>query len=165
MLCSINHHAKKVYCVVEVHLATLRNSAPCGQKWRASYSGHFNHLNAELNPICYLPALLGAHHIFHVSGLRVNQGKERHTVAITQIADRAQEPGGTLIRRKRPLVPARNQIPILCCPVRRNRLSYPGISRKNHRCYYTAYSKHEMNAKNIYISLHTSALNTQKPKG
>ena len=27
-----------------------------------------NHLNAELNPICHLLALLGAHHIFHVSG-------------------------------------------------------------------------------------------------
>ena len=25
----------------------------------------------ELNPICHLLALLGAHHIFHVSGLRV----------------------------------------------------------------------------------------------
>ena len=32
----------------------------------------FNPLNAELNPICHLLALLGAHHIFHVSGLRVN---------------------------------------------------------------------------------------------
>jgi hypothetical protein len=32
----------------------------------------FNTLNAELNPICHLMALLGAHHIFHVSGLRVN---------------------------------------------------------------------------------------------
>jgi len=31
-----------------------------------------NTLNAELNPICHLLALLGAHHIFHVSGLRVN---------------------------------------------------------------------------------------------
>jgi hypothetical protein len=31
----------------------------------------FNLLNAELNPICHLLALLGAHHIFHVSGLRV----------------------------------------------------------------------------------------------
>jgi len=28
-------------------------------------------LNAQLNPICHLLALLGAHHIFHVSGLRV----------------------------------------------------------------------------------------------
>ena len=27
--------------------------------------------NAELNPICHLLALLGAHHIFHVNGLRV----------------------------------------------------------------------------------------------
>jgi hypothetical protein len=33
---------------------------------------HINTLNAELNPICHLPALLGAHHIFHVIGLRVN---------------------------------------------------------------------------------------------
>ena len=32
----------------------------------------FNSLNAELNPICHLLALLGAHHIFHVRGLRVN---------------------------------------------------------------------------------------------
>ena len=31
-----------------------------------------NPLNAESNPICHLLALLGAHHIFHVSGLRVN---------------------------------------------------------------------------------------------
>jgi hypothetical protein len=30
-----------------------------------------NPLNAELNPIYHLLALLGAHHIFHVSGLRV----------------------------------------------------------------------------------------------
>ena len=30
-----------------------------------------NPLNAELNPICHLLALLGAHLIFHVSGLRV----------------------------------------------------------------------------------------------
>ena len=28
--------------------------------------------NAELNPICHLPALLGAHHILHVSRIRVN---------------------------------------------------------------------------------------------
>jgi len=33
----------------------------------------FNPLNAELNPICHLLALLGPHHIFHVSGLRVNE--------------------------------------------------------------------------------------------
>jgi ABC-type uncharacterized transport system permease subunit len=32
----------------------------------------FNHLIAELNPICYLLALSGAHHFLHVSRLRVN---------------------------------------------------------------------------------------------
>ena len=30
-----------------------------------------NPLNPELNPICYLLALLGAHHFFHVSRIRV----------------------------------------------------------------------------------------------
>jgi len=31
----------------------------------------FNPLNAELNPICYLLALLGAHHFLHVSRITV----------------------------------------------------------------------------------------------
>ena len=31
-----------------------------------------NTLNAELNPISHLLALLGAHHILHVSRIRVN---------------------------------------------------------------------------------------------
>ena len=31
-----------------------------------------NPLNAELNPIRHLPALVGARHIFHVSWIRVN---------------------------------------------------------------------------------------------
>ena len=39
--------------------------------WSETCWGTFNPLNAELNPICHLLALLGAHHIFHVSGLRV----------------------------------------------------------------------------------------------
>jgi hypothetical protein len=34
----------------------------------------FNHLNAKLNPICHLLALLGAHHILDVSRIRVNTG-------------------------------------------------------------------------------------------
>ena len=32
----------------------------------------FNPLNAKLNPFCHLLALLGAHHILHVSRIRVN---------------------------------------------------------------------------------------------
>jgi len=42
----------------------------------------FKHLvnpsNAELNPICYLLALLGAHHILHVSRIRVNARNVEH---------------------------------------------------------------------------------------
>jgi len=34
-------------------------------------TGRLNPLNAELNPICHLLALLGAHHILHVSRIRV----------------------------------------------------------------------------------------------
>jgi hypothetical protein len=34
-----------------------------------------NPLNAELNPIYHLLALLGAHHILHVSRMRVKQFK------------------------------------------------------------------------------------------
>jgi hypothetical protein len=33
---------------------------------------HFNPLNAKLNPICHLLALLGAHHNLPVSRIRVN---------------------------------------------------------------------------------------------
>ena len=33
---------------------------------------HLNPLNAELNPICHLLALLGAQHMLHVSRIRVN---------------------------------------------------------------------------------------------
>ena len=33
---------------------------------------YLNPLNAELNPICHLLALLGAHHILHVSRIWVN---------------------------------------------------------------------------------------------
>jgi hypothetical protein len=35
-----------------------------------------NPLNAELNFICHLLALLGAHHILHVSRIRVNSFHE-----------------------------------------------------------------------------------------
>ena len=35
------------------------------------YRIFFNPLNAKLNPICHLLALLGAHHIHHVSRVRV----------------------------------------------------------------------------------------------
>jgi hypothetical protein len=46
-----------------------------------NFSFVFNPLNAELNPICHLLALLEARHIFHVSGLR---GNLTFTFSVTQ---------------------------------------------------------------------------------
>jgi hypothetical protein len=39
---------------------------------RFIWSAYFKPLNAELKHICHLLALLGAHHILHVSRIRVN---------------------------------------------------------------------------------------------
>ena len=48
--------------ILNVYKATLHS-------WRAE--SHLNPLNDKLNPICCLPALLGAHHFLHVSRIRV----------------------------------------------------------------------------------------------
>ena len=40
-------------------------------EWRKLHNAVLNPLNPELNPICYLLALLGAHHFLHVSSIRV----------------------------------------------------------------------------------------------
>jgi hypothetical protein len=45
-----------------------------------SYQNFFNPLNAKLNPICHLVALLGAHFIFHVSRIRVNYTDQIHNI-------------------------------------------------------------------------------------
>jgi len=44
---------------------------------RNNMNTYFNPLNAELNPICYLLALLGAHHFLHVSRIRVKSSTLR----------------------------------------------------------------------------------------
>jgi hypothetical protein len=49
----------------------------CSQRTELPWK--LNPLNAELNPICHLLALLGAHLIFHVSSIRVKQLYSRHT--------------------------------------------------------------------------------------
>jgi len=47
--------------------------APAGTRTpNCGVSGLLNPLNAKLNPICHLLAMLGAHPILHVSRLRVN---------------------------------------------------------------------------------------------
>ena len=43
-----------------------------------------NPLNAKLNPICHLLALLGAHHILHVSRIRVKAIKSVQAFKNTQ---------------------------------------------------------------------------------
>ena len=45
----------------------------CELAWKCM----INPLNAELNPICHLLALLGAHHILHVSSVRVKMDDVR----------------------------------------------------------------------------------------
>ena len=55
--------------------ATFRLVAQClnqlGHRVPACQGQRINPLNAELNPICYLLALLGPHHFLHVSRIRV----------------------------------------------------------------------------------------------
>jgi hypothetical protein len=43
-------------------------------------SSNTNSSNAELNPICHLLALVGAHHILHVSRIRVKRVALQHAV-------------------------------------------------------------------------------------
>ena len=40
-------------------------------EWRKLHNKELNPLNPELNPICYLLALVGAHHFLHFSRIRV----------------------------------------------------------------------------------------------
>ena len=47
------------------------NSDEVIKEWGKLHNEVLNPLNPELNPICYLLALLGAHHFFHVSRIRV----------------------------------------------------------------------------------------------
>jgi len=75
---------RPTYCFTIRLLSTSRRSVPrlCGYSDPISISYTFdgnlsretkiNPLNAELNPISHLLALLRAHHILHVSGIRVN---------------------------------------------------------------------------------------------
>jgi hypothetical protein len=45
----------------------------------------FNPLNVELNRICHLLALLGAHHILHVSGMRVKHALRKTSKAFSSV--------------------------------------------------------------------------------
>ena len=69
----IKFFAKEGLTPIEIHSKFIKvygDSSPSFstiKKWAAE----FNPLNPELNPICYLVALLGTHHFLHVSSIRV----------------------------------------------------------------------------------------------
>ena len=54
------------------------------------YLRGMNPLNAELNPICQLLALLGAHHILHVSRIRVKVCRAERRSLLMQRKDSGQ---------------------------------------------------------------------------
>jgi hypothetical protein len=55
-------------------------------KWQCMQpENFFNPLNAELNPTCHLLALLEAHHILHISRIRVNEDSVHWWSAVTCI--------------------------------------------------------------------------------
>jgi len=66
------------------YTAISRQNILSGQKKLQRYHIHLqlNPLNAELNPICYLLALLGAHHFLHVSRIRVNTYKKGNAIPL-----------------------------------------------------------------------------------
>jgi len=76
-----------MYCMVVNVIKGTENLKPSllGSRWNLNCSdieGLTNPLNAKLNPICHLLALLGAHHILHVSRIWVNYRINRsHTLA------------------------------------------------------------------------------------
>ena len=76
-------HAKFAFCMCVCVCVTRKRIGLGTLKWYMSNLGYdlkyfdpfctllINPLNAELNPICCLLALLGAHHFLHVSRIRV----------------------------------------------------------------------------------------------
>jgi len=56
---------------ISLVLAITQQEGTLTLSFNCYYLSLFNPLNAELNPICHFLALLGAHHILHVSRLSV----------------------------------------------------------------------------------------------
>ena len=78
-LLSLEEPYNKELCKVSVqHITKLQNLKEIEHSRVKAYSANiqlrssFNTLNAQLNPVCHLLALLGAHHILHVSRIKVN---------------------------------------------------------------------------------------------
>ena len=60
-----------MYVVRQKDLNALKRAVTTMLIYYRKFTTSFNPLNPELNPICYLLALLGAHHFLHVSRIRV----------------------------------------------------------------------------------------------
>ena len=58
-------------CNIKHRKPNYTNIKITGKKSQDKKRSYFNHLNAELSPICHLLALLGVHHFLHVSRIRV----------------------------------------------------------------------------------------------
>jgi len=66
-LCAFNWHMNsELHKIVRLELRFVRSSS-----YTRIIRTTINPLKPELNPICYLLALLGAHHFLHVSRIRV----------------------------------------------------------------------------------------------
>jgi len=62
---------------VEIMLLWGKNKRILEYSRHLNKKKHLETLNAHLNPICHLLALLGAHHIHHVSGLRIKEKAQK----------------------------------------------------------------------------------------
>jgi len=67
-LCNCKLFSCWYYLLLWVHTSPFQSLVMSA---KANFWHTSNPLNAELNPICYLLALLGAHHFLHVSRIRV----------------------------------------------------------------------------------------------
>jgi len=61
-------HMKASSCNLESQRKQVNLLKPTGY---VMHNQQYNPLNAELNPICHLLALLGVHHFIHLSRIRV----------------------------------------------------------------------------------------------
>jgi hypothetical protein len=74
---NLQRKPKQILCYRTVHEMMWQNMVV----WQTADTARiFNSLNAELNPICHLLVLVGAHHIVHVNRVRVNNSFSTATV-------------------------------------------------------------------------------------
>jgi hypothetical protein len=63
----VEREKRNVYRILVQKPGAKRPTGRPTHRWE----DNINPLNAELNPICHLLALLGAHHILHISRIRI----------------------------------------------------------------------------------------------